>query len=96
VPKHHRVQCIKKADGRNPSERIARIGGINSVGVKWRLTLADAIFAMEDRRWAFYVEESDGRTVDVIVATTNSGSKYLKTELDNEEPTHLLALPECD
>jgi uncharacterized protein DUF3892 len=95
VTERHRVRCIKRADGDSPEERVARIGGTNSVGVNWRLTQAEAIFAIEARRWDFYVQGPTGRRLDLIVATTTSGSKYLKTSADDAEPSHLLALPDC-
>jgi uncharacterized protein DUF3892 len=96
VVERHRVRCIKRADGPSPDERIARIGGTNSVGVNWRLTQAEAIFAIEARRWDFYVEQPTGRAVDVIVAMTGDGNKYIKTTADDEVPNNLLALPDCE
>jgi hypothetical protein len=33
--------------------------------------------------------------VDVIVAVSAAGNKYLKTTADSEQPNNLLALPEC-
>jgi uncharacterized protein DUF3892 len=95
VAERHRVRCVKKADGGTPDARIARIGGTNAVGVNWRLTQAEAIQAIEARRWDFYVENAPGPPVDVIVATTGTGAKYLKTTADGDEPSGLLALPEC-
>jgi hypothetical protein len=95
VVERHRVRCIKVAGGTSPDARIARIGGTNSVGVNWRLTQAEAIFAIEARRWDFYVEQPGGRVIDVIVATTSSGTKYLTTTLDDAESNALLSVPEC-
>jgi Protein of unknown function (DUF3892) len=89
------VRCIRKADGSSPDARIAGIGGTNEVGVNWRLTQLEAIHAIEAGRWAFYVEQPAGPAVDVIVATTATGAKYLKTTADGDEPSVLLALPEC-
>ncbi|WP_293875992.1 MULTISPECIES: DUF3892 domain-containing protein [unclassified Sphingomonas] len=36
-----------------------------------------------------------GSTVQVIVARSVSGNKYLKTQSDGEQPNNLLSLPEC-
>lgn len=94
MAERHRVRCVDKTSLTNPDERIRRIGGINSVGVNWRLTHEEAIAAIEARRWDFYVEQAGG-AVDVVVATSKFGNKYLKTTSDGEEPRNLLALPDC-
>jgi hypothetical protein len=95
VADRHRVRCVQRADGSDPDERIARIGGTNSVGVNWRLTQEEAVEAIEGGRWDFYVEHSSGRAFDIVVGRTATGSKYLKTTADEDEPATLLALPDC-
>jgi len=94
MAERHRVRCVDKTERVNLDERIRRIGGTNSVGVNWRLTHEEAIAAIEARRWDFYVEQPGG-AVDVIVATSRDGTKYLKTTADADEPSKLLALPNC-
>ncbi|MDP8217161.1 MAG: DUF3892 domain-containing protein [Candidatus Theseobacter exili] len=42
----------------------------------------------------FFVK-AGGSVVNVIVAVSKYGNKYLKTEADGEEPNNLLSLPEC-
>lgn len=59
------------------------------------LSLDDAIKGAETRKCEFYVEQPPGDAVDVEVAETPSGTKYLKTTADGDEPNNLLALPEC-
>jgi hypothetical protein len=92
----HRVTCINKTDRPDPHERIRRIGGTNPDGGAWRLSLADAIAGIESRKWSFYVERPTGDRVDVVVAVSRFGNKYLKTTADGDQPNNLLALPECD
>jgi hypothetical protein len=94
MAERHRVRCVDKTDWTSYDDRIRRIGGTNSVGVNWRLTHEEAIDAIEARRWDFYVERAGG-SVDVIVAISGFGNKYLKTTADGDEPTDLLALPDC-
>jgi hypothetical protein len=53
----------------------------------------DAIKAIENRQWDFFVLVN-GREVDVIVAS-HEGRKYLKTTADGYAPNNLLSLPEC-
>lgn len=89
-----RVTCINKSDRSNPHERILYIGGVNPDGSRWKLSQQEAITAIEQGKYAFYVTVN-GRTVNVIVAKSAYGHKYLKTEADGEQPNNLLSLPEC-
>jgi len=53
-----------------------------------------AIAGIENKNYSFYVF-AGGRKVDVIVAVSKHGNKYLKTTADGERPDNLLSLPEC-
>ncbi|MFZ1220112.1 MAG: DUF3892 domain-containing protein [Chthoniobacterales bacterium] len=88
------IRCINRTDRYNPHERISHVGGVNADGTRWKLTQPDAIIGIENGKWAFYVSQQ-GRTVDVIVATSAYGHKYLKTVADGAQPDNLLSLPEC-
>lgn len=83
------IACINKDDRQNPYQRITHVGGTG-----WRMTLQEAIRAIESGQRSFYVSQGGGNTVRVIVATRN-GNKYLKTTADGDEPNNLLSLPEC-
>ena len=39
----------------NAHERIKSVGGINTNGTQWKLTLDAAIEGMESGKWRFYV-----------------------------------------
>jgi len=88
------VRCINKSDRFNAHERITHIGGTNPDGARWKLTQEAAIEGIESGKWAFYVSVQ-GRSVNVIVAVSRYGNKYLKTEADGEQPNNLLSLREC-
>ena len=90
----HQVLCVNKSDRYNPHECITYIGGKNSDGTAWRITQADAIEGIESSKWSFYVDKN-GHTVNVIIAISKYGYKYIKTEADGEHPNNLLSLPEC-
>lgn len=90
----HEVKCVNKSDRYNPHERILNIGGLGGDGKRWRLTQQEAIEGIETGKWMFYVAKG-GNRVTVIVAVSQYGHKYLKTEADGEHPNNLLSLPEC-
>ena len=90
----HEVQCINKGDRYNPHERILFIGGLNYDSTRWKIGQQEAIKGIEEGKWSFYVVK-DYKRVNVIVATSAHGNKYLKTEADGEHPNNLLSLPEC-
>ncbi|MBB4383486.1 DUF3892 domain-containing protein [Bradyrhizobium sp. SBR1B] len=93
MPKRVRIRCINKTDRRSAHERIKYVGGLNSDGTRWRLSVAKTIQDIESREWEYYVEES-GITAEVIVAT-DGRHKYIKTTVDRIQPDNLLSLSEC-
>lgn len=90
----HEVRCINKSDRYNPHERILSIGGLNSDGSRWKLSLPEAIKGIREGKWRFYVNQY-GKSVWVVIARSAYGHEYLKTEADGEHPNNLLSLPEC-
>jgi hypothetical protein len=87
----YRITCVRKSDGRNPHERIRKIGG--PAGGGWTLTQEDAIAGIEAGKWRFFVSV-DGVEVWVTVGRY-LGREYLKTLDDSLHPDTLLGLPEC-
>lgn len=94
MPTTHQIDCVNKSDRPNPHERIRFVRGTNPTG-HWKLSQEDAIAGIEDGRWTFYVEWPIGDAVEVVVAVSAYGNKYLKTRADGDQPNNLLALPEC-
>lgn len=90
----HEVKCINKSDRFNPHERILYIGGLNESGTRWKMSVPDAIAAIEAGTYNFYVQKG-GHTVWLIIAKSAHGNKYLKTQNDGDSPDNLLSLPEC-
>lgn len=90
----HEVKCVNKTDRYNAHERIKAIGGQNHDGRYWKLSQEEAIKGIEDGKWNFYVS-AQGRPVDVIVAVSRFGHKYIKTVADGKQPNNLLSLMEC-
>jgi hypothetical protein len=96
MPAAHEITCIHKRDRPNPYERITHVGGKTggATGGAWKITQESAIEGIENGKWVFYVVKA-GQRVDVIVAASQHGNKYIKTTADGEEPNNLLSLPEC-
>lgn len=93
----HEITCINKSDRLNPHERITHVGGksgAESTGGAWKIAQERAIQGIEAGTWSFYVTQA-GRRVNVVVAVSRFGNKYLKTEADREQPNNLLSLLEC-
>ncbi|NGZ96214.1 MAG: DUF3892 domain-containing protein [Nitrospira sp. WS110] len=90
----HEVKCVNKTDRYNAHERIKAIGGQNPDGRYWKLSQEEAIQGIESGKWSFYVY-AHGKLVDVIVAVSRFGHKYIKTVADGEQPNNLLSLMEC-
>lgn len=90
----NQIACINKIDRDDPYDRIDFIGGYNSSGEYFKVSVKDAIPKVESGQWEFFVEEN-GFRVDVIVAVSPHGNKYLKTEADDQSSNNLLSLPEC-
>lgn len=85
------IRCINKIDRYNPHERVRAIGGGPG---SWRHTQEQAIANIESGAYAYYVNQW-GRIVEVVVARTDDGHKYVKTAADGVQPNNLLSLPEC-
>ncbi len=88
------IRCINKSDRFNPHERILNVGGVNAQGIHWKLSQTEAIHYIIKDTCLFYVNRG-GKEVNVVIATSQYGYKYLKTTADGEQPDNLLSLPEC-
>jgi uncharacterized protein DUF3892 len=88
----YRVDFVRRDRAGTRSGHVEGIGGVCGGG-PWRLPVDEAIAGIERRQWSFYVESAAGR-VDVVVAQTERGEKYLTTTGDGNGST-LLALPDA-
>lgn len=87
------ISCINKDDRYDPHESITHVGGMHN-GKRWRMTLTEAIRAVEEGTYKFYVNVNND-SVRVIVAVSRLGHKFLKTVADGDLPNNLLSLREC-
>ncbi len=89
------IRCVVKTDRTSAHERIHSVGGVKPDGSRWSLTQDKAISCIEDGTYVFYIERSGGQRLDVVVAMSANGNKYIKTVADREQPDKLLSLPIC-
>ena len=95
MPSPYQICCICRSDRLNHDRRIRAIGGVNPDGSRWKISEETAIAGIESGQWRFFVSHA-GRAVEVVVATSKYGSKYIKTAEDQGlHPECLLGLPEC-
>lgn len=90
-----RISCINKSDRTDPHERIRYVGGVNPDQTRWKLSQQEAVEWIQGGKEGFYVERPVGDRVNVIVARSQYGHLYIKTEADGDQPNNLLSLPEC-
>ena len=88
------ITCVIQSALFGASERILSIGGRNFDGKPWQMSQAGAVRGIEDGKYFFYIHRG-GSVINVIVAISAHGQKYLKTFADAEQPDNLLALPDC-
>ncbi|MBZ5644729.1 MAG: DUF3892 domain-containing protein [Acidobacteriia bacterium] len=89
------VRCSDVTDRTSADERIRAIGGVNSDGKRWKISVEDAIAHIEGGKYSFFVKRDDGRSDKIVVAKAASGRKYLKSESDGAQPEKIIALPRC-
>jgi uncharacterized protein DUF3892 len=88
------IKCINKIPRDDPADRIKRVGGVNPNGTRWHQDQQQTISEIESGQWGFYVMRG-GRRIDVVVAISRFGNKYIKTVADGEDQNNLLSLPDC-
>ena len=88
------ILCINKTDRYNAHERIRNVGGVDN-GNRWKKTQEQVIGDIESNTNQYFVKVGGYREVNIIVAKSAWGNKYIKTTDDGEQPNNLLSLPEC-
>ncbi|MEM8959391.1 MAG: DUF3892 domain-containing protein [Pseudomonadota bacterium] len=99
MAKSAQIRCIGTSAGDGPtdgatSRTITHVGGTDIDGTRWVKTRAKAIREIEAGERSFYMTRL-GDAVWVVVATDADGNKVLRTDPDDDEPNHLLTLPDC-
>ena len=74
---------------------LRRRGLLRGEHPRWTLSIDEAIDGVLSGKWSFYVHVGAYDVVDVRVATSPSGRRYLKTDVDRDTPDELLFLRQC-
>jgi len=82
------ISSVGRAYSRDPLERIAFIGGVNSDRTRWSLSQPAAIALIEKGTDAFFFQVG-GQSVRVVVLT-HRGEKYLQSEREETHPDEML------
>ena len=90
--KRAEITCAAQNGRHSAYERITHVGGGKLK--PWRLTVKEAVKLVDAGKWRFYIVR-DGEQVKVEALTSRTGSRYLKSVNDRNEPHDLLALPDC-
>ncbi|MBA3594032.1 MAG: DUF3892 domain-containing protein [Polaromonas sp.] len=86
------IHYIAKNPRLDRFRRIEAVGGVHN-GVNWRIDLQSAINFVKVGTYRFYTHVN-GNSSWVVVATSEWGNEYLKTEADTTNVDNLLSLPE--
>ena len=95
TPPDVQVRCSDITDRTSADERIRSVGGVNSNGKRWKISVDEAIAHIENGKHSFFLEKHDGHRARILVATSASGRKYLKSEFDGVQPEEIASLPRC-
>lgn len=82
------VSTVSRAYSRDPFERVASIGGVNSDHTRWSLSQPAAIALIEKGSDEFFFEVDEQRVR--VVVLTHGGEKYLQSEREKTHPDDLL------
>jgi hypothetical protein len=82
------VTAVGRAYSRDPFERVASIGGVNSDHTRWSLSQPAAIALIEKGSDEFFFLVGEQRVR--VVVLTHGGEKYLRSEREKTHPDDLL------
>jgi hypothetical protein len=92
-----RIICITKdyENAHDPHGAVQSLGWVNEqTRASGRSTLLEMVQFLE-RRGTAYLKDALGNVAYLVVRTSPSGKKYVKTIVDGKETDNLLALPKC-
>lgn len=84
------ISHVARAYSRDPLERVATIGGVNSDRTRWSLSQPAAVALIESGTNEFFFREGEQNIR--LVVLTRGGEKYLQSEREKTHPDDLLSL----
>jgi hypothetical protein len=82
------ISTVGRAYSRDPLERVASIGGVNSDQTRWSFSQPTAIALIETGTDEFFFHVGAERVR--VVVLTRGGEKYLQSEREKSHPDELL------
>lgn len=90
-----KILCTRKTSKPQAHLAISHVGGANTnSSLPWTLTVQEAIRTIELKQYNFIVMIGT-RRMEVLVAQTASGEKYLRCTADSIDGETLMGLPDC-
>ena len=94
-----RITCITKAGGdhENPYVAISRLGWVNLLNpAEKKFSTRDQMYEyVKNGNEAWVYDKSGNMKAKLICATSQQGTRYVKTEPDSTKKDNLLELEEC-
>lgn len=84
------ISHVGRAYSRDPLERVATIGGVNSDQTRWTLTQSAAVALIESGTDEFFFRQGEENLR--VVVLNRGGEKYLQSEREKTHPDDLLNL----
>ncbi len=95
MAENHLIRCTTKEAGDRAT--ITHVGGTNSDGTPWKMSVSEAVAGIRNGKLKFYVNvEAAGKSHGIWLGIEQKqGRETLALTGDGADPSALLRLPDC-